>query len=232
MKRATHLLGRALRETGQAVDRLGLTMSNNEIFKETFSRHRSIMNLFDKRPVLAAGVFVAPNASVVGNVLLYNDVSVWYGAVLRGDKNKIKVGHQTNVQDRAVISTVSNLDSGFPSNVDIGDQVTIGHGALITSSIIGNRSLIGQGAVVSEGCEIGNNSMVAAGAVVLPGTLIPPGQLWAGNPAKYVRDVTDDERKLFEKSAASYVDKGREHAEEFLPYGTVYQHAEANFLAK
>jgi carbonic anhydrase/acetyltransferase-like protein (isoleucine patch superfamily) len=144
---------------------------------------------------------------------------VWYGAVLRGDKNKIKIGRQTNVQDRAVIGTVSNLDSGFPSNVDIGDQVralqnsaailwaiwgdfaqmlleffgkqnvtsrtcaksvhvspnfphvqvTIGHGALITSSTIGNRVLIGQGAVVQEGSEIGNNSIIAAGAVVLPG---------------------------------------------------------------
>lgn len=226
MQRARHLFGRALRETGQAMDRTGLTISNNEIFRDTFSRHRSVMNLFDKRPSIAAGVFVAPNASVVGECLLYNDVSVWYGAVLRADKSTISVGHQSNIQDRAVIGTVSNLETGFPSNVEIGDQVTVGHGALITSSKIGNRTLIGQGAVICEGCEIGNNCMVAAGAVVLPGTLIPDGQMWAGNPAKHVRDVTDEERAMFVRSAASYVDKGQQHAEEFLPYGTLHQEAE------
>mmetsp|Transcript_21454 Transcript_21454/g.35913 ORF Transcript_21454/g.35913 Transcript_21454/m.35913 type:complete len:228 (+) Transcript_21454:102-785(+) len=226
MRRATHLFGRAMRETGQAIDRLGLTFANNEIFKETFSRHRSVMNLFDKRPVIAAGCFVAPNASVVGEVLLFNDVSIWYGAVLRGDKSTIKIGHTTNVQDRAVIGTVSALDSGFPSSVEIGDQVTIGHGALLTSCTVGNRSLIGQGAVIQEGAEVGNGAMVAAGAVVLPGTIVPDKQLWAGNPAAYVRDVTEDELTAFIKSAVHYEGLSKQHAEEFLPYGTVYQAAE------
>mmetsp|Transcript_16748 Transcript_16748/g.36272 ORF Transcript_16748/g.36272 Transcript_16748/m.36272 type:complete len:190 (-) Transcript_16748:50-619(-) len=188
------------------------------------------MNLFDKRPVIAAGCFVAPNATVVGKVLMYNDVSVWYGAVIRGDKNKVKIGHQSNVQDRAVITTVADLGTGFPAHVEIGDQVTIGHGALITSCTIGNRCLIGQGSVVQEGCEIGNNSIVAAGAVVLPGTLIPSQQLWAGNPAVYVRDVTEDEMSGFIKSAEHYSDVSKEHAEEFLPYGTVYQAAEEKKL--
>eukprot|EP00401_Gymnodinium_catenatum_P069483 CAMPEP_0117595946 /NCGR_PEP_ID=MMETSP0784-20121206/74037_1 /TAXON_ID=39447 /ORGANISM="" /LENGTH=159 /DNA_ID=CAMNT_0005398169 /DNA_START=106 /DNA_END=584 /DNA_ORIENTATION=+ len=149
-----------------------------------------------------------------------------YGTVLRGDKNVITIGNKTNIQDRSVISTVANLDTGFPAKVEIGDEVTIGHGALITSSIIGNRSLIGQGAIISEGCEIGENVIVAAGAVVQPGTLIPKGQMWAGNPAVFVRNVSDEELKMIEASANSYVDKNREHGAEFLPYGTVYQNAE------
>mmetsp|Transcript_54822 Transcript_54822/g.111894 ORF Transcript_54822/g.111894 Transcript_54822/m.111894 type:complete len:231 (+) Transcript_54822:43-735(+) len=228
MRRASHLFGRALRETGQAVDRLGLTFANNDMFKETFSRHRSIMNLFDQRPVIAAGVFVAPNASVVGDVLLLNDVSIWYGAVLRADKSSIKIGTRTNVQDRAVIGTVANLQSGsgFPARVEVGDEVTIGHGALLTSCTVGNRSLIGQGAVVQEGAEVGHNCIVAAGAVVLPGTLIADNQLWAGNPAVFVRDVSEAELAYFPKAAEAYEAIAKTHSDEFLPYGTAYQEAE------
>mmetsp|Transcript_22407 Transcript_22407/g.45086 ORF Transcript_22407/g.45086 Transcript_22407/m.45086 type:complete len:229 (-) Transcript_22407:76-762(-) len=228
MQRATHLFGRALRETGQAIDRLGLTFSNNEIYKETFSRHRQVMNLFDKRPIIAGGCFVAPNASVIGNVLLHNECSIWYGAVVRGDKNKIKIGRQTNVQDRAVIGTIANSATGFPAHVDIGDQVTIGHGALITSCTIGNRVLIGQGAIIQEGSDIGNNAIIAAGAVVLPGTVVPAQQLWAGNPAAFIRDVTDAEMEGMVKSAEHYSEMGSTHDAEFLPFGTAYQAAEKN----
>lgn len=97
------------------------------------------------------------------------------------------------MQDRAVISTVSALESGFPADVDIGDNVTIGHGALLTSCVVGSKSLIGQGAIVQAGAEIGSNCVIGAGAVVLPNTVIPNNQLWAGNPAKFIRNVTDEE---------------------------------------
>lgn len=173
---------------------------------------------------------MAPNASVIGDVLLYDRTSVWYGAVLRGDKSKIKIGHNTNVQDRAVISTVSSLENGFSADVDIGDSVTIGHGALLTSCVIKDKVLIGQGAIVQEGSVIESNVILAAGSVVLPETMIPKGQLWAGNPAKYVRDVTEEEVAGFEKSAKSYATLAEEHLEEFLPFGTA--HLEAEKLAK
>ena len=175
---------------------------------------------------MAIGSWVAPNASVIGQVALYDQVSVWYGAVVRGDKNKIKIGRVTNIQDRAVVSTVANLDSGFPADVDIGDFVTVGHGAMLTSCTIGNHVLIGQGAIIQEGSVVENNSIVAAGAVVLPDTLIPSGQLWAGNPAVYIRDVTEDEVENFEKQAKNYSVLAKEHSDEFLPFGTVYQEAE------
>jgi len=228
MRRAVHLFGNALRETGQAIDRFALDCAGNEIYKETYARHRSVMNLFDRRPVIAAGGFIAPNASVIGKVLLYDKVSVWYGAVLRADKNKIKLGHLTNVQDRAVINTVTSLDSasGYPADVEIGNYVTIGHGALLTSCTVGNRVLIGQGAIIQQGSDIGHHCIIAAGSVVLPGTMVTTGQLWAGNPAKYVRDISDEEVAGIEKQARHYGDLAAEHDSEFLPYGTVYQAAE------
>lgn len=106
---------------------------------------------------------------------------------------------QTNIQDRAVINTVSSLETGFSADVEIGDRVTIGHGALLTSCIVGADTLIGQGAIIQAGAEIGSESMIAAGAVVLPNTVVPSKQLWAGNPAKYIRDVSDEEVAMFAK---------------------------------
>jgi gamma-carbonic anhydrase len=150
-------------------------------------------------------VFVAPNAAVIGEVLLLEKASVWYGAVVRGDKSKITIGSHTNVQDRAVISTVSSLESGFPSDVEIGSKVTIGHGALLTSCIVGDNSLIGQGAIVQAGSVVGSHVMIAAGAVVLPNTIIPNNQLWAGNPAKFIRDVTDEEIAGLEKVCPVFI---------------------------
>ncbi len=118
---------------------------------------------------------------------------------MRADKNKIKIGAYTNVQDRAVINTVASLESGFPAEVDIGEKVTIGHGALLTSCVVGNRALIGQGAIIQAGAEIGANSIIAAGANVLPNTVIPSNQLWAGNPAKFIRELTEEELGNLEK---------------------------------
>eukprot|EP01039_Chlorochromonas_danica_P004546 gene4546-4984_t len=226
MRRAVHLLGRAFRETGQALDRLGLTIAERDIFNETYARHRPVMNLYDKKPVVAAGVFVAPNASVIGKVLLYNDVSIWYGAVLRGDKNSIIVGTGSNIQDRAVITTVKTLDTGFPAEVNIGDFVTVGSGAVISSAIIGNNVVIGEGAVVEAGVEIGENAVIAPGSVVVRNTLVRAGEFWAGNPAVLIRQVTEEEINAQKESATKIELLSKDHAEEFLPYGTVYQHAE------
>jgi carbonic anhydrase/acetyltransferase-like protein (isoleucine patch superfamily) len=98
-----------------------------------------------------------------------------------------------------VINTVSTLESGFPADVDIGNYVTVGHGALLTSCTVGSHVLIGQGSILQEGVVVEDKVIVAAGAVVLPNTLVPSGQLWAGNPAAYVRDLTEEEIANFEK---------------------------------
>jgi len=206
--KAVHLFGRALRETGQALDRFGLTIAGNEIFNESFSRHRPVMSLVEKNPEVSSAAFVAPTAAVIGNVSLSEKSSIWYGAVVRGDRAKVTIGTASNIQDRSVINTASQ-------DVEIGNFVTVGHGALITSSKIGNNVLVGQGAVIQEGSVIEENSIIGAGAVLLPGTQVPSSQLWAGNPAKFVRNCTAEEIKFFDKSASGYSEIASKHASEF-----------------
>ena len=118
----------------------GLTAASLSANAERIARHRPVMNLYDKRPVLAADVFVAPNASVIGDVLCYDKSSVWYGAVIRGDKNKVRIGRVTSILDRAVLNTVgkSAVDNGFPSDLNIGSYVMVGQGSVLTSCIIGS----------------------------------------------------------------------------------------------
>ena len=180
-----------------------------------------------QHPVAAADVFVAPSASVVGEVLMLNEVSVWYGAVVRGDKNKVKIGHCSSIHDKCVINTVSSLSSGYAADVQIGDFVTIDKGAIITSSVIEDTVQIGAGAIVEEGCVIEEGSIVAAGSVVKAGTMIKKGQFWAGNPASFIRDVEDEESKHFEKNAILTYATAKEHMEEYLPYGFAYDDAES-----
>ncbi len=98
-----------------------------------------------------------------------------------------------------MISTVTSLDSGYPADVNVGNWVTIGHGALLTSCTVGDNVLIGQGAIIQEGADIGDEVTIAAGAVVLPNVVVPSGQLWAGNPAKYIRDLSDEEKAAINK---------------------------------
>jgi len=187
MQRVQHLFGRAVRESGQALDRLGLTISGVETFRSSYSRHRQLMSVdVDRSPDVAANAYIAPSASVIGNVSLSDDSSVWYGSVLRADStsSRIVVGKKSNIQDRSVLT----------GNITIGDNVTVGHGALMSGDVtIGNNVLIGQGSIISSDSVVESKSIVAAGAVVLPRTTIPSGQMWAGNPAVYVRDCKTTE---------------------------------------
>jgi carbonic anhydrase/acetyltransferase-like protein (isoleucine patch superfamily) len=183
------------------------------------------MKLGDKLPVVSDG-FLAPNASIIGDVTMADDVSVWYGAVIRGDMGKVYIGPLTNVQDRAVLSTSTTLQSGMKGNLEIGHKVTIGHSAVLNACTIEDGAQIGMGAVVMEGAVIGENTVIASGAVIPPGTVVPPNTLWAGNPAMQVRTLTDEEKTMPEKVAQHYVDLGRKHSDEFLPYGTMYLDAE------
>lgn len=162
----------------------------------------------------------------MGKVHLSDRASVWYGAVVRGDKNKVMIGTRSAVMDRAVISCVSELESGFPSSTSIGNFVTIGPGALVTSCTVEDEVAIGAGAIIDTGCVIEKQSIVAPGSVVAAGTLIPSGQYWAGNPAKFVRNLSDSEKESFQKIAAANAQLAEEHSQEFLPFGTLYQNAE------
>lgn len=142
---------------------------------------------------------IAPNATLVGDVLVERDASVWYGAVIRGDECPIRLGEGSNVQDQAVI----HGDVGFPA--DIGRDVTIGHGALVHGCTVEDGCLIGMGAILLNGCVIGAGSLVAAGALVTQHTVIPPGSLVMGSPARVVRPLTSEEADSLPHSAQLYM---------------------------
>jgi carbonic anhydrase/acetyltransferase-like protein (isoleucine patch superfamily) len=150
-------------------------------------------------------VFIAEGARVVGNVEIARDSSVWYNAVIRADSNSIKIGERSNVQDNAVIHT--SRDFG----VVIGDNVTIGHGAIVHGCTIGNNVMIGMGAIILNGAVIEENSIIGAGALITGGKTIPAGSLAFGNPSRIVRGLTEQEIKSVSDNAQSYVDEARNY---------------------
>ena len=150
-------------------------------------------------PKVHDSVFIAPGAMLIGDVTIGEESSVWFNCVLRGDLEPIRIGCRTNVQDGAVI----HMDREMPCL--IGDDVTIGHGAILHSCIIGNEALIGMGAILLSGSVIGERAIVAAGALVREGQEIPPDTLAMGVPAKVVRDVTEAELERVRHGKDDYV---------------------------
>ncbi len=155
-----------------------------------------------RSPKLGRNVYLAKTAVVLGDVTLGAHSSVWYGAVLRGDINRIVVGHHANVQDNAVL----HLADKHPCVV--GNWVTIGHSAIVHACTIGDEVLVGMGAVILDGAVIGKQSIIGAKALVTQGVKIPPGSLVLGAPAKVVRQLTKEERAGLKWWAQKYVDNG------------------------
>lgn len=151
-------------------------------------------------PQIAPTAWVHPAATVVGDVTLGADVSVWPGAVLRGDRDAIRVGAETNVQDGAVL----HCDPGLPCV--IGKRVTIGHRAVVHGAVVEDGALIGIGAVVLNGAVIGEGALVAAGAVVGEGKVIPPHSLVVGVPAKVLRPLNEEQRERVARGYKTYVE--------------------------
>lgn len=163
---------------------------------------RQLDRFLRQQPRLGKNVFIAKNATVIGDVTLGAHSSVWYGAVLRGDINRIVVGHHTNVQDNAVL----HLADDFPCR--LGNWVTVGHGAIVHACTVGDEVLVGMGAVILDGAVIGKQSLIGAKALVTQGTRIPPGSLVLGAPAKVVRQLTAKERAGLKWWAQKYVANG------------------------
>jgi carbonic anhydrase/acetyltransferase-like protein (isoleucine patch superfamily) len=157
------------------------------------------------KPEIAKGVFIAPNAEIIGRVTLEKGSSVWYGCVLRGDLEPIHVGALTNIQDLTLVHT----DRGKP--VIIGRSVTIGHQVCLHGATVGDYSLIGMGAVILSGVEIGKGSIIGAGALVPEGRIIPPGVLALGVPCKIIRDLTREEKTALKDHAKRYGEYARQH---------------------
>lgn len=154
-------------------------------------------------PDIGDGVFLAPNATLIGEVTISRGVTIMFGAVLRADRDAISVGQGSNLQDNVVI----HGDPGYPAV--IGEGVSVGHAAVVHGAEVGNNCLIGMGATVLNGARIGAGSLIAAGAVVLEGTVIPPGSLVAGVPGKVRRELTTAEAEGIRANARTYQDLGR-----------------------
>lgn len=152
-----------------------------------------------KQPRLGKDVYIAKTAVVIGDVTLGDNASVWYNATVRGDINRIEIGHHSNIQDNAVI----HLADDFPCL--IGNWVTVGHSAIVHACTVGDECLIGMGATILDGAVIGEQSVIGANALVTQGTVIPPGSMVMGSPAKVKRALTPEERAGLKKWAEKYV---------------------------
>jgi carbonic anhydrase/acetyltransferase-like protein (isoleucine patch superfamily) len=171
----------------------------------TIAAGASVLSAAGRTPSVEPSAFIAAGARVIGGVTLGEGSSVWYNAVLRADGDTITVGAGSNLQDNVSV----HVDAGRP--VVIGENVSVGHNAVVHGCSIGDGSLIGMGAVVLNGAVIGEGCLVAGGAVVLEGAVIPPGSLVAGVPAKVRRELTADERAALLRNADAYRDHVAEH---------------------
>ena len=152
-------------------------------------------------PIIGKDCFIAENAVIIGDVIIGDQCSIWYTTVLRGDVNSIKIGNRVNVQDGTVLHTLYQK-----STIEIGDDVSIGHNVTIHGAKIHNGALIGMGSVVMDNVVVGEGAIVAAGSVVLSNTIIEPGALYAGVPAKFVKQVEPEKSmELNQKIARNYL---------------------------
>ena len=167
-------------------------------------------------PIIDPSAFIAQNAIIAGDVVIGKNSGIWYGCVIRGDVAKIRIGDNTNIQDNSVIHVTranhaqnKTGDAGGPTI--IGNGVTIGHGAIIHACIIEDNAFIGMGSIIMDLAKVEEFGMLAAGAVLTPGKVVKKGQIWAGNPAKYFRDLTEAERNYIKTSADNYFELAMEY---------------------
>lgn len=160
-------------------------------------------------PEIAPDAWVAPGASLIGDVLIGSESSVWFGCVIRGDVERIRIGPRSNVQDRTVIHVTRDR---FPTT--IGAEVTIGHAAIVHGCTLHDRAFVGMSATVMDGAIIESDAMLAAGALLPPGRRVPSGELWAGTPARRLRELRPEELEEHAEQNRLYVELGREYREQ------------------
>jgi len=166
------------------------------------------MNVRHRPELVESTAFIAPGAVVIGDVTIGAESTVWFGAVVRGDTEAIRIGRQTNVQDGCVL----HADEGFPCT--LGDRVTLGHGAIVHGATVEDDCLIGMRAVVMNGAKIGKGSIVAVGSIVTEGTDIPPNSVVIGQPAKVRRETTERDRERIRHAAEHYVEAAKVYLSE------------------
>ena len=159
-------------------------------------------------PTISDDSFIAPNASIIGDVHIGSESGIWFGVVIRGDVAKIRIGKRTNIQDGTVIHVTRG---GY--NTTIGDGVTVGHGAVLHACCLENSCFVGMSATIMDNVVVQTGAMVAAGALVTPNKIIKKGEIWAGNPAKFFRHLTEKESNFIKISENNYVKHVYEYIE-------------------
>jgi carbonic anhydrase/acetyltransferase-like protein (isoleucine patch superfamily) len=157
-------------------------------------------------PKIHPSAFIAANACIIGDVEIGEDANIWYGAVLRGDVFDIRIGARTNIQDGTIIHATTDFQGTY-----VGNDVTVGHGAILHACRVEDMALIGMQSCVLDGAVVETRAMLAAGSLLTPGKRVPTGQLWGGRPARYMRDLTEDDLKYIAWSAPHYVELSRGH---------------------
>lgn len=173
-----------------------------------------------KTPRIHDSAFVAPGACIIGDVEIGPDASVWYNCVLRGDINRIVIAARSNLQDGTIVHVEGprpGAAEGLPTVV--GEDVLVGHMAILHGCVVEDRAFIGMGAIVMDGCHLDDGAMLAAGAMLTPGKCIPAGQLWSGRPAAFMRDLRAEERAGMVEQSRHYVDNARRHREALAEAG-------------
>lgn len=150
-------------------------------------------------PEISEKAFVAPNAVIIGDVVVEDEASIWFGVVLRGDIDKIRIGKNTSIQDNTVVHVTGGK---YPTIVE--NNVIVAHGCILHGCTVKSGAMIGMGAIVMDNVTVGENSIVAAGSVVTPGTVIPPGSVFAGIPAKFKREITEKDLSEFKRILGNY----------------------------
>lgn len=171
-------------------------MSNLYTYKGTF-------------PIIAKSAFIAPSVDIIGDVIIGDQSSIWFNCTVRGDVNEIRIGSQTSIQDNTVVHTARRGQGTY-----VGDRVTVGHSAILHACTIEDDVVIGNGSCVMDDCLVEQGAIVAAKALVPPGKIVKAGEVWAGNPAKKLRDVRAAEIDFFHNNMLDYCSLGKEYNEE------------------
>ena len=171
--------------------------------------HGNILPYKGKWPKIADDVFIAPGASVIGDVEIGAGSSIWFNCVLRGDDNPIRIGERVNVQDGTVIHVHSKFQGTY-----IGNDITIGHMALLHACTLEDKCFVGMGSIVLDKCKVETHGMLAGGAMLTPGKIVKGGEMWGGRPAKPMRALSDEEIANFDWSVAGYCERAGEFRDE------------------
>ena len=194
------------------MDRFGSKLTNDVAYMSDSSRHRQQMPLYDAIPKVKEA-WVAPNATLIGDVLVSQFATIWYNVIIRAELNAVRIGHFSSIGDGTSIYTAEALPHGIAASVNIGKNVVIEAGCSIHSCIIDDDCIIGAGSVIGAGVRIERGVHILPNSVVPPGRLIPGGQVWGGNQVTFVRNLSQEE--LLKNYAASYSHSAGESATEF-----------------